>query len=360
MTTTRNRIELILKPSAEVALDNILLKPTSRWGHTEYSFEYHKPYLERHTGNAGDSAERLRAAYDRFIFDFLWHTHDGLIDWSRAGRTTDMGHASYAIDASDKRQPQRCPFTTEEEVWAFDAVSEYGLPDFDEQVSAYESILAAARTTFPNQLTTGGYYKTIVSGAIEAFGWEMLLLAAADADRMEKVFDSFFRRTLFHMQAWAQTSAEVIIQHDDFVWTRGPFMRPEIYRNVIIPRYAELWKPIHAAGKKVLFCSDGNFMQFAGDIVAAGADGLIFEPCNHFDFMVDNFGATTCLVGSFVDCRDLASGKWDKVQTDIDRTIAQLERCKGAIVAVGNHMPPDIPGQMVDHYFEYLLPRLAR
>jgi len=82
------------------------------------------------------------------------------------------------------------------------------------------------------------------------------------------------------MQAWAQTSAEAVIQHDDFVWTSGPFMRPEIYRRVLIPRYAALWKPLRAAGKKVLFCSDGNFMEFAEDIVAAGADALIFEPCN--------------------------------------------------------------------------------
>lgn len=360
MSATSLQDSITLACSSEIALKNIWLQPSGRWGHTEYSFEYHKDYLARHTGLADDSPERLRLGYERFAFDFIWHTQDGLIDWSKAGRTTDMGHASYAIDASDKRQPRRCPFTTEEEVWDFDAVEEYGLPDFGVQVRAYETILEMARTAFPNQLTTGGYYKTIVSGAIEAFGWEMLLLAAADASRMEKVFDSFFRRTLFHMQAWAQTSAEVIIQHDDFVWTRGAFMRPDIYRSVIIPRYAELWKPLHAAGKKVLFCSDGNFMQFAGDIVAAGADGLIFEPCNHFDFMVDNFGQTTCLVGSFVDCRDLASGKWEKVQADIDRTIARLDRCNGAIVAIGNHMPPDISGHMVDRYFEYLLPRLAR
>ena len=29
--------------SKQVALDNIALKPTSRWGHTEYSLEYHVP-----------------------------------------------------------------------------------------------------------------------------------------------------------------------------------------------------------------------------------------------------------------------------------------------------------------------------
>lgn len=174
----------------------------------------------------------------------------------------------------------------------------------------------------------------------------MLLIAAADSAQMEKVFDSFFRRTLFYMQAWAKTSAEVIIQHDDFVWTRGPFMRPDIYRKVIIPRGCRVavGKLLRAAGKKVMFCSDGNFMQFAGDIVAAGADGLIFEPCNDFDFMVENFGQTTCLVGSFVDCRDLAAGRWEKVRTDIDRTCDQLTRCKGALVAV-NACRPTFPSR---------------
>ena len=209
MNTTPNQDRSILAPSQAIALDNIWLRPASRWGHTEYSFEYHKEYLARHTGLADDGPERLRQAFDQFAFDFIWYTQDGLVDWAAAGRTTDMGHAAYALDASDLRQPKHSPFTTEEEVWAFDAVQEYGLPDFDEQVRAYEAILQAARATFPNQLTTGGYYKTIVSGAIDAFGWDMLLLAAADSARMENVFDSFFRRTLFHMQAWAQTSAEV-------------------------------------------------------------------------------------------------------------------------------------------------------
>lgn len=346
--------------SRTIALDNIFLRPSPRWGHTEYSLAYHKDYLAKRTGLPSDSAELLRRAYSRFQFDFNWSNNDGLIDWGKTGRTTDMGHASYASDGSDQTSPKQCPFTDVEEVWAFDAVSEYGLPGFDEQVLAYENTIRQARNEFPEQLTTGGYYKTIVSGAIQSFGWDMLLIAAADPVKMEKVFDGFFRRTLFHMQAWAKTSAEVIIQHDDFVWTAGAFMNPDIYRKVIIPRYAELWKPLHAAGKKVLFCSDGNFMEFAGDVAEAGADGFIFEPCNDFDFMVNNFGQTKCLVGSFVDCRDLTFGKWDVVRKCIDRTFESLARCKGALFAVGNHLPSNIPAEMLDRYFDYLLPRLKR
>ena len=76
--------------------------------------------------------------------------------------------------------------------------------------------------------------------------------------------------------------------------------------------------------------------------------------------MSDNFGKTQCLIGSFVDCRDLTFGKWDKVRSDIDKTLKKLSDCKGAIFAVGNHLPANIPDAMMDRYFDYLLPRLKR
>ena len=344
--------------SRQTALDNINLASGARWGHTEYSLEYHKAYLAKKTGLPEDDKAMILRAYDHFAFDFLWSINDGQTDWSKTGRVTNMGHAAYAADGSDQTAPAICPFTKADEVWAFDAVSEYGLPTVEAQVSAYEQKVQQARARCPNQLTTGGYYKTLVSGALESFGWDMLLEACAEPAKMEPVFDSFFRRTLFHMQAWAQTSAEVIIQHDDFVWTSGAFMHPDIYRRVIIPRYAELWKPLHAAGKKVLFCSDGNYIDFAADVAAAGADGFIFEPCNDFTTMARQFGSSHCLVGSCVDCRDLTFNHWDQVKASVDQTLEVLAHCKGAILAVGNHLPANIPPEMLDQYFDYLLPRL--
>jgi hypothetical protein len=345
--------------SIQTALDNIHLRPTSHWGHTEYSLRYHKDYFSKKTGLATESSDLLPRAYDQVKLDFNWSSNDGLIDWKRAGRITDMGHASYAADSSDQRSPIACPFNTAEEVWEFDAVKEYGLPDFNEQVKAYEDSIRQARREYPNLLTPGGYYLSIVSGAIQTFGWEMLLLGASDPAKMERVFDSFFQRTLFFMKAWAKTSVEAVIQHEDFVWTSGLFMNPEIYRKVIIPRYAELWKPLHAAGKKVLFCSDGLIVDLAMDVAKAGADGFIFEPCNDFDFMADRFGSSHCLIGSFVDCRDLTFGKWARAKEAVDKTFSALKKCKGAIVAVGNHLPPNIPAEMLDNYFDYMLPKLA-
>jgi len=347
--------------SRQTALDNINLKATDKWAHTEYSLRYHDEYIRELTGKDPKSPEAHQELLDKWQIDFNWRTNDGLRgNWGKFGRSTDMGHAVYAADGSDRREVQECPFKELEDVWAFDAVEEYGLPDRDEQIAAYQEMTDTARRNSPNRFTPGGYYKTIVSGAIQAFGWDMFLMGLSEPTKMEPALDSFFRRTLWHMECWAETDVEAVIQHDDFVWSQGAFMNPDIYRKVIIPRYAELWKPIHESGKKVLFCSDANFMEFAEDVVEAGADGLIFEPMNDFGWMFERFGQSVCLVGSFVDCRDLTLGHWDKVKDDIDKTFKLLEKSPGAILATGNHLPANIPDEMMANYIAELLPRLAR
>jgi len=342
--------------SRQLALDAVNLKTGSRPAHTEYSLSYHKDYLRRKTGLPANDPKAIQTLYDLWKIDFNFGVNDGLHgNWAAHGRATNMGHAVYAADGSDLRQPAESPFNTPEEVWDFDPAAEYGLPDFNEQVAAYENTFQDRNKTFPNQLNTGGYYKTTVSGAIAAFGWDMLLLACADRKKMSEVFVRIREFTQHHMNAWAETSADVIIQHDDFVWTEGAFMHPDIYRQVIIPGFAELWKPLKAAGKKILFCSDGNFMEFTQDLAEAGADGFIFEPMVDFTFMVERFGPSHCLVGSAVDCVDMAFRPWDTVKASIDTSLELARKCKGLIWAVGNHLPANIPPQMMDLYIDYLL-----
>jgi hypothetical protein len=295
-----------------------------------------------------------RRFYDAWDFDLLWATHDGFVDWSRTGRCTDMGHAVYAADGSDLHAPKSCPFSDPDEVWAFDPVAEYGLTPFDDLVAGYEADFQARSAAYPNQVCTGGYYKTVISGAIQAFGWEMLLLAAADAARFARVLERFGLYSLHHARAWAETSIEVYIQHDDMVWAAGPFMRPGFYRDVIFSIYRELWKPLKAAGKKVLFCSDGRFDMFFDDIADCGADGFIFEPGNDFNTIVKSFGGSHCLFGSDVDCRTMAFGTWEQVKAEIDATLEAARGVPGIFFAVGNHIPANVSDEMCLRYMDYL------
>ncbi len=332
--------------SYRIGIDTIFLRPTPRLGHTEYcSHEGLRAVVE------AKSSQRFEDAWD---FDLIWNTHDGPTPWSERGRTTDMGHAEFLEGGIDRREATPSPFRTIHEVHAFDAVCEYGLPDMDGLIVFYEQHYREGRQQYPEQVFTGGYYKTMVSGAIEAFGWEWLLTAAAYHDVFERILDSIFRLSLHHYHAWARTSIEVFICHDDMVWTQGAFMNPAFYRRVIFPRYAALWKPLKKAGKKVLFCSDGDWNMFLEDIADAGADGFIFEPMVPLDRVVRDFGKTHVVVGSAVDCRTLTFGNTDAIRAQVDATIALAMDCPGFIVAVGNHIPSNVPVENALFYMDYL------
>lgn len=332
--------------SYRIGIDTIHLRPGPRLGHTEYCTN---DALRREVFRR--SGKTLEEAWE---FDFIWNTDDGPEPWSTRGRVTDMGHAEFLEGGVDRRDPKPCPFQDAEEVLTFDAIAEYGLPDFDALAAHYEDHYRRGQGAHPEQVFTGGYYKTMVSGAIEAFGWDMLLTAAADQDRFERVLDSIYRFSLHHYRAWARTSIEVFICHDDMVWTSGPFMHPDFYRRVLFPCYAALWRVLKEAGKKVLFCSDGDWSIFLDDIAEAGADGFIFESLIPLEEVVRRFGQSHVLIGSSVDCRTLTFGSHEDIRAEIDATLELARDCPGFFFAVGNHIPSNVPVENALFFFDYL------
>jgi hypothetical protein len=339
--------------SYNLGINTLRLIPGERLAHTEYCDHY---ALVRALSGLDPLKDPLawRKFYDAWQLDFLWVTNEGPLGWDKRGRITDMGHAEFMEGGIDRRDTIYCPFKDAEDVLHFDAVEEYGLINFDDLVPYYENLYQSGRKDCPEQVSTGGYYNTIVSGAIQAFGWDMFLEAAADYRRFDKVLESFYRQTLHHVNAWSKTTIEVFIQHDDMVWTRGAFMKPDFYRRAIFPRYQKLWKVLHDAGKIVLFCSDGNFTEFVDDLAAAGADGFIFEPLTDLDYIISKYGQTKVIMGSKVDCRTLTFRKRDQIKHEVDETLKIAKACPGFVFAVGNHLPINIPLDNALYYFDYL------
>lgn len=345
--------------SYTIGIEAIHRQSPHRLAHTEYCSNY--ALVRAVTGkDPAQAPDAWRAFYDAWQIDLLWVTNDGPVPWSERGRVTDMGHAEFLEGGVDRRDRVHCPFQQVEEVWQFDAVQEYGLPDQDELVDYYENCYRSGQAQYPQQIFTAGYYKTLVSGAIETFGWEMLLEAAADRERFDRVLESFYQLSLHHYRAWAKTSAPVFISHDDMVWTEGAFLHPDFYRSAIFPRYAKLWQVLHEAGKVVLFCSDGTWTQFVDDIAQAGADGFIFEPTTSLEVVVERYGKTHVIVGSKVDARTLTFGTCEQIQREIDDTLRLAMGCPGFIFAVGNHIPSNVPVDNALYYFDYLSSRWWR
>ena len=345
--------------SYEIGIQTLRLEPTERLAHTEYCSNY--GLVRAITGvDPQSDGSAWQTFYDAWDIDLLWVTNDGPVSWGKRGRVTDMGHAEFLEGGIDRRDTIYCPFQNVEEVLAFDAVEEYGLPNDAELIAYYEQAYRNSQSNHPERVYPGGYYKTIVSGLIQTFGWEMLLEAAADHQRFDQVIEGFFQLSLHHYRAQAKASIEVFICHDDMVWTQGPFMHPDFYRRSIFPRYQKLWEVLHQAGKTILYCSDGTWTEFVDDIADAGADGFIFEPTTSLDYIVERYGKTHVIVGSKVDCRTLTFGTYGAIQAEIDDTLALAKDCPGFVFAVGNHISSNVPIDNALFYFDYLSQRWKR
>lgn len=341
--------------SYSIGRQAINLEMPERVAHTEYCSH---PLLVREvTGrDPREDPSAWRNFYDAIEMDIVWFTNDGP---PAKGRRTSMGHSIFQQDGVDLDRGVHCPFKSPEEVLSFDPVEEYGLPDEEERAAYFQSLYEQGQNSYPGQVHPGGYYKTLFSACIDTFGWDMFLSAAPlDYERFDRVLEGFFRITLPNCRAWARTSIPFFICHDDIVWTSGPVFHPEWYRRYVFPRYARLWEPLKEAGKKVLFCSDGDFTMFVDDLARAGADGFIFEPLTSLEQIAGRYGSTKVIIGN-ADTRILTFGSREEIRREVERCLAAGKPCPGFVMAVGNHIPHNVPIENALYYFE-LVRQLGR
>ncbi|HCU38088.1 MAG TPA: hypothetical protein DGT21_22440 [Armatimonadetes bacterium] len=339
----------------ERCLAAINLEPTDRIPQTEYCSNWE--LIRRLTGL--DPADPQQAAQARLEFyraidlNFVFSTSGEPSFRGDRGRRSDMGHAVFLEGGVDKRETVHLPFRTPEEVLAFDFVEEYGLyEDEDELLRFYEDHYQSWWDASDGYFQPVGFYETMISGCIAAFGWDMFLMAVGvDPDGFDRVLQSLLELNLQLYRTLAKTSSPVFLCHDDMVWTEGAIFHPDWYRKYVFPKYRKLWEPIKESGKKILFCSDGDFTEFVDDFVDCGADGLIFEPMTDFDMVCEKYGQTHCIISSKVDCRTLTFGTREQIKAEVDATFAIARDLPGFIMAVGNHLPSNIP---VDNALYYL------
>jgi uroporphyrinogen-III decarboxylase len=55
-----------------------------------------------------------------------------------------------------------------------------------------------------------------------------------------------------------------------------------------------------------------------------------------------------------VDCRTLTFATKDRIRAEVDATLELAVGCPGFMVAVGNHIPNNVPVENALFYFDYL------
>jgi hypothetical protein len=333
----------------------INLEMPARVPHTEYSVASHWDLVRAVTDievtHESPPEVQRRASFalmEAWDFDFRWSTLIGRGDLDAC--RTDMGHAEYAAGGVDRRDTISCPFESPEEVLAFDPWETYGPRDRAELIRRFEAHYQQQRTETPDLVTMTGIYITLISGLIEIFGWEMLLLAAGvDPQGFGALADRYASWIQQYFDALAEADVPVVMVHDDIVWSSGPFISPSWYREYVFPNYQKLLAPLREAGKRIMYTSDGDYTRFIDDLAGCGVHGFVLEPFTDMAYIAEHYGQTHVFIGN-ADTRILLSGTREDIHAEVARCMAIGKDCPGFFMAVGNHIPANTPVENVLYY----------
>lgn len=324
---------------------------------TEYSAESHWKLIAKVTGidvqydsDPALQQQARREFYRAWDYAMSWGilVHTNYLN----GRITRMGHATYADGGTDFSDAVYCPFQTPEEALALDPMEEYGKLDIPQMVADFNTDYQNRCNFYDDLVNMTGIYITCMSGLIEIFGWDMLLLAAGtDPKAFGELTNRYCDWIAQYFEALALSDAPVVMVHDDIVWTEGPFIHPDWYRKYIFPNYKRLFAPLIDSGKKILYTSDGNYTTFIDDIAACGINGFVLEPLTDMAAIAERYGKTHAFVGN-ADTRILLSGTKEDIYAEVKRCMDIGKQCPGFIMAVGNHIPSNTPVDNALYYNE--------
>lgn len=333
----------------------INLDMPARVPHMEVAAESHWELVKAVTGidvdlNSPDDVKTnaSRQFIKAWNYDFIWSVLIGSGDLVK--KHTSMGHGIFASGGTDYNDFVYCPFNTPEEALAFDPWETFGELNHNDLIKRFEAHYQANCEANPDCVNMTGTYVTLVSGLIDVFGWDMLLMTVGlDPDGFGEVANRYASWVQQYFNALADSNIPLVMVHDDIVWTAGAVFRPEWYRKYIFPNYKKLFAPVLESGKKLLYSSDGNYTEFIDDIANSGVNGFFMEPMTDMKLMAEKYGKTHVIIGN-ADTRILLRGKKAEIRAEVERCMVIGKDCPGYFLCVGNNIPPNTPVDSALYY----------
>lgn len=245
-------------------------------------------------------------------------------------------------------------FNSDEEVLAYNPLEK---KSYNERQAEYAATIAGIKAdqelVGENCYISGLYYTTLFQWFILTFGWEMFLLtAAAEPKKFKQTIAWFAELSVEYAEYFAKSDLPVFYCHDDLSITRGLVFAPRWYRENIFPYYERIFEPIKKAGKKIVFVSDGNYIELLDDLVAVGVDGVMVDHFVDIEQVLRLYGGKILVAGN-ADISKLTFGTPEDVRKDVARCMEYGRRYPGYVIKVTGDIPHNIPLENIKAYFKY-------
>jgi len=261
-------------------------------------------------------------------------------------------------------------FKTAEDVFAFSPLEQGDFTDIPVVESRdyrdEEALYRAFREGHPPELgergeegaaSEVGFYNTMFMWPLLTFGWELFLETCLDP-RFERIMDEFAEINRRVFRTFARLPVNFVVCHDDIVNSHGPVCSPEWMHKYIFPRYEEFWGIVKAAGKEVIFMTDGCADAFVADVFACGARGIISEPYTDYKAIARRY--ENCFLAGEGDVRVLMRNDAAEIEAMVASMLETAGMTGGYIMCIGNHIPWNTSPEGIKRYLDLCAERAHR
>lgn len=253
-------------------------------------------------------------------------------------------------------------FKTPEEVFAFSPLEHADFSrmpvvesrDYSDEEELYRQYRAHFPAEWGDRAPEGspasvGFYNTMFMWPLLTFGWDLFLEYCLDP-RFDRIMEEFAEINRRVFRVFARLPVNFVVCHDDIVNTRGPVCSPRWMRKHIFPRYEEFWGILKAAGKEVIFMSDGNMDAYADDVLACGARGIVTEPYTDFKAIARKHENVT-LAGEG-DNRVQSRNDPAEIEAMVRSMVETARMTGGYFMCIGNHIPWNVSPEGIKRYLD--------
>jgi uroporphyrinogen decarboxylase len=104
-------------------------------------------------------------------------------------------------------------------------------------------------------------------------GMENFLMdIAIESSGFFRLLDDMLDFNLRWIESWTQLEYDGLQFADDWGGQHSLMIRPDTWRRIFKPRYAEMFQRVHTAGMQVWYHSDGQVKDILGDLIEIGVD----------------------------------------------------------------------------------------
>jgi uroporphyrinogen decarboxylase len=152
---------------------------------------------------------------------------------------------------------------------------------------------------------------------------------------------------------------DVVMFGDDLGTQASSVLRPQMYRELILPFHRQMVETVRRFGKPVLHHSCGSIYALIPDLIEIGVDALNpvqvsarnMEP----ERLKREFGRDITFWGAIDTQRVLPQGGREEVRSEVRRRIDELGHGGGYVLSAVHNIQPDVPPQNIVTMFEEAL-----